>query len=230
MSAPQPPQTPPPNPANAQTYEVDLPAGGRMYLTTPEEVDLWERTKARYVEDYHLTNVNDLHTLGAILMQQVLAYRAQFLTNGMQPQLDAHGVPTGRYVQTKSDAEDLVAAQKLLNTATDQIGKLEKQLGIDKASREAGGTVSVSNYLRTLKRAAHDRAIHISERVLKYEAFVQDLSWRLRVLKNADAEDRAYHNLTPETICDWAREEIMGLEDADKQFAKEIGSLYVGKL
>jgi hypothetical protein len=186
--------------------------------------------KDRYVEDYQLSNTNDLLTLGAILQQQILMFRAQFLVNGMTAEVDAAGVPTGRYVQTKASADDMVAAQKLMNTARAEISAMEKQLGIDKSSREAGGQVSVQSYVQNLKRAAHARGVHISQRVIKYEQFVQDLSWRIRVLHNADAEDRAYHNITAETICEWARDQIKELEDADKKFAREIGSLYVGKL
>lgn len=220
----------PPPPPNAKNYEVELPAGGRLFLLTVDEVELWEKSSERYVEDYHLVNTNDLHILGAILQQQILAYRSQFLVNGMVAQVDSAGVPTGAYIQSKSSVDDMAAAQKMLNTSTDQIAKLEKVLGIDKASREAGGQVSVQTYVRTLKRAAHERAVHISTRVLAYEKFVQDLSWRLRVLKNADPEDRAYHDLTPDKILEWARGEIDGLAEVDKKFSAERGALYVGKL
>lgn len=222
MSAP-----PPPNQIN---YEVELPAGGRLYLLSPDEVDLWDKSKERYVEDYHLVNTNDLHVLGAILQQQILAYRAQFLVNGVEAEVDSAGVPTGRYVQTKKSTDDMRTAQKMLSDATDQIAKLEKVLGIDKASREAGGQVSVQTYVRTLKRAAHERGIHLSKRVMAYEQFVQDLTWRLRVLKNADPEDKAYHDITPEKICEWARGETDSLAEVDRKFAAERGALYVGKL
>lgn len=211
-------------------FQVDLPAGGQLYLLSADEVALWAKSSLRYIEDYHLVNTNDLHVLGAILQQQVLAYRAQFLVNGMEAQVDASGVPTGVYAQTKQSATDMKTAQKMLSEATDQISKLEKILGIDKASREAGGQVSVQTYVRTLKRAAHERAIHISTRVLAYEQFVQDLSWRLRVLKNADPEDRAYHDITPDKICEWAEGEIASLKEVDRKFAAERGALYVGKL
>lgn len=211
-------------------FEVELPAGGRLYMLSADEVDLWTTSQTRYVEDYHLVNTNDLHVLGAILQQQILAYRAQFLVNGMEPEVDASGVPTGQYKQTKQSVDNMKTAQKMLSDATDQISKLEKVLGIDKASREAGGQVSVQTYVRTLKRAAHERGIHIARRVLAYEQFAQDLSWRLRVLKNADPEDRAYHDITPEKICDWARTEILSLEEVDRKFAVERGSIYVGTL
>jgi hypothetical protein len=220
----------PPNPATQMTFGVDLPAGGKLYLHSPEEVELWENTSHRYIEDYHLTNTNDLLLLGAILQQQILMFRAQFLVNGMIAEIDAAGVPTGRYVQTKASADEMVSAQKLMNTARGEITSMEKVLGIDKATREAGGQMSVSGYLRTLKKAAHERGIRLSKRLVLYEQFVQDLSWRIRVLKNADAEDRAYHNITPESICEWVEGQVKELEDGDKKWAKEVGSLYVGKL
>lgn len=220
----------PPNPANIQTFAVDLPAGGTLYLHSAEEVELWNRMKDRYVEDYQLSNTNDLLTLGTILQQQILMFRAQFLTNGMEAEFDSAGVPTGHYIKSKASADDMAAAQKMMNSARSEISAMEKQLGIDKASRESGGQISVQSYLQNLKRAAHARGVHISQRVIKYEQFVQDLSWRIRVLNNADAEDRAYHNITPESICQWASDQIKELEDADKKWAREIGALYVGKL
>jgi hypothetical protein len=211
-------------------YEVELPSGGKMYLQSAEEVDLWENSHARYIEDYHLTKTNDLVLVGALLQQQVTLYRAQCSLNGMEAQLDNSGVPTGRYVQRKLDADETDKFIKMLNSASDQIQRVEKALGIDKVSREAGGAVTVENYLRTLKRAAHERGIHIATRVKKYEAFCMELKMKLRILKNADAEDRAYHDITPEKVLDWARDVLDALEEHDKKFAREKGALYVGKL
>lgn len=214
----------------APNYEVQLPAGGAMYLQSPEEVDMWEKSGARYIEDYHLIKTNDLVLLGAILQQQVTMFRAQRMLNGMQPELDSGGVPTGRYVAIEMEADETAHLLKMLNTASGQIMGIEKALGIDKVTRESGGQVSVSNYLRTLKAAAHERGIHISKRTLKYEKFVNDLRTRLRMLNNLDAEDRAYHNITPDAILAWCSEELKSLEEADKKFAKEKGRLYIGKL
>ena len=210
-------------------FQVDLPQGGAMYLQSAEEVDLWTRSLERYLEDYHLTKTNDLVLLSAILQQQVTMFRAQRQINGMEPELK-EGVPTGRYVHIPVKADEVAHLNKMLNTAASEIRSLEKALGIDKATRESGGTVSVENYLKTLKKAAHERGIHISKRVLKYEDFVQGVSWRIRVLRNADPEDRAYHDVTPEKILEWVEQEILALEEADKVFAREKGKLYAGSL
>jgi hypothetical protein len=215
---------------NTGNWEVTLPAGGILHLQSAEEVELFENSHRKYIEDYHLTKQNDLHLLGIILQQQILAFRAQRKLNGMEAEVDASNVPTGRYVRAEIDSDEYRAYSELLLKASGEIQKIEKALGIDKVSREAGGAVSIEHYLRTLKKAAHERGIHISKRVLAYEAFVNDLRTRLRILRNADAEDRAYHDITPEKILEWADGQLSELESVDKQFAREKGKIYVGKL
>jgi hypothetical protein len=211
-------------------FEVELPAGGTLQLQTAEEVDLWRESSMRYIDDYHLTKQNDLVLLGGLLQQQVLLFRAQRQINGMEPELDTNGVPTGSYKMLETKPDDVLAANKLLNSASDQIQKIEKALGIDKVTRESGGQHTVASYLQTLKRAAHERGIHISKRVLAYENFVANLRTRIHILTNADAEDRAYHNVTPDKVLDWVREQLLELEEADKRFARERGKVFVGKL
>lgn len=223
--APPPPPSPP-----TVNFEVELPAGGLMYLQSPEEVDLWKKSAERYVEDYQLTKTNDLVLLGAILQQQVILFRAQRKLNGMDPEVDANGVPTGRYKLVENDGDEVQKQSRILNTATKEIRDIEKALGIDKVTREQGGAVTVASYLRTLKKAAHERGIHVSERFIKYEAFVNQLRTMLRMYHNLDAEDRAYHNLTEAGIMSWASDELAKLEQADKDFAHHFGKLYAGKL
>lgn len=219
--------TAPPPPAQ---FQVELPAGGIMHLQSPEEVDLWDKSSQRYIEDYHLTKTNDLVLLGAILQQQVILFRAQRSLNGMEPEVDNAGVPTGRYKVVKPDSDDVQKHTKSMNTATGEIRGIEKALGIDKVTRESGGQVSVSNYLMTLKRAAHARGIHISHRFKRYEEFANQLRTMLRMFHNLDAEDRHYHDLTEEKILAWAQRELAEIEELDKKFAHEEGKLYAGKL
>lgn len=211
-------------------FAVDLPSGGKLYLQSPDEVELWETAAARYQEDYVLQKHNDLVTLGALLQQQIVLFRCQTAINGMEPEIDGQGVPTGRYVRADLDAGDIASYQKTLTESAKEMRALEKQLGIDKATRESGGAHTVDNYLATLKRAAHQRGIHITKRTLAYEAFVNELRWKVRMLFNSDAEDRAYHNITPKTVLEWTREQLAELEQLDKDFARERGKLYLGKL
>lgn len=203
---------------------------GILQVQSAEEVALWEKSAERYIEDYQLSKTNDLVLLSAILQQQLILFRAQRRINGMKPETDPSGVPTGRYVMEELESDEIAGLTKILNTATGEIRSLEKALGIDKVTREAGGQVSVTNYLRTLKTAAHLRGIHVSKRFVAYEGFANQLRTMLRMNSNLDPEDRAYHDLTPEKILQWCADELGKLEELDKRFAHEKGKLYVGKL
>lgn len=211
-------------------YSVELPAGGKMHLQTPDEVALWEGAHERYKDDYSFTKMNDLITLGSLLQQQITLFRCQTQINGMEPALDMNKVPTGSYRAVELDAAQIDRFQKQMIAASAEMRALEKQLGIDKATRETGGAHTVDNYLKEVKRAAHQRGLHISKRTLEYERVINDLRVRVRILLNADAEDRRYHNITPKTIIMWLKDECDKLEAVDKKFAKEKGKLFVGKL
>lgn len=212
------------------TFEVTLPAGGKLELDGIDEVELWEQSSRRYVRDYQLTQQNDLLLLGAILSQQLLLFRAQKRMNGMEPERDANGRPTGRYTMQEPKAADMAAAQGTIKKAAEEIRALEKALGIDKATREAGGAHTVTQYVTDLKAAAREYGVHLSKRTLAYEEFANGLRWRLRILHNGDAEDRAYHKLTEKSVLSWANFALAELEAIDKAFAREKGRLFVGKV
>lgn len=219
----------PPDPQQ-QLLEVELPAGGRLHMQTAEEVELWEISSERFKDDYALEKTNDLVLVGALLSQQVTLYRAQQRLSGMEPEFDASGVATGRYVKSKLKPADEAAAQATITKASAEIRELEKSLGIDKKTREAGGTQSVGNYIQTLKLKAHAMGVHIANRLKEYERVMMEARWKLRLLENGDPEDRAYHNLTEESFLKWLREEIDGLEQTDRQFAHEKGKVFIGKI
>src|SRR5438067_2420074 len=129
-------------------FEVDLPAGGRLELQNAEEVRYWEDSAKRYVQDYGLIKANDLVLLGAILAQ---------------------GIAMRRAMDDLNDPKRATSAVTTIGKASEQIRELEKALGIDKKTREAGGRHTVEDYVTTLKRAAHERGVHISKRVKAYE-------------------------------------------------------------
>lgn len=210
--------------------EVDLPAGGKLHLQTPEEAELWERTRDRYKADYSLTKTNDLVLLGAILTQNLAMFRAQQAINGMEAELDATGVPTGRYKSVKVSVRDASAAQQMVLNAAKEIRELEKALGIDKKTRDAGGGDSIAGYLGSLKIAGRQLGIHITKRTKAYEEFCMEMRWRIRVLDQGDAEDKAHHGISEKSILDFARTRLAELEDIDKKFAQEKGRVFVGKL
>jgi hypothetical protein len=49
-------------------------------------------------------------------------------------------------------------------------------------------------------------------------------------LRNLDGEDLAEMRMSPETVLEWAWNELDKLDEADKKFAHEKGRLIVGKV
>ncbi len=212
--APMPPP-PPPRPKAPSTpvtkgaFEVELPAGGRLQLQDADEVVYWEETSKRYIQDYALVKMNDLVMLGAILSQGVAMYRAQ---------------------KSLFDPKKATNAVAAISKASEQIQQLEKALGIDKKTREAGGQHTTADYVTTLKRAGHAMGVKIAERTKAYEAFTMELRWKCRLLRNGDEEDKAYHNITAESVVAWAENELARLEAEDKRWAHEKGRVFTGRL
>jgi hypothetical protein len=211
-------------------FRVELPSGGYLHLQSPDEVDLWEKALKRYRDDYVLAKHNDLVNLGALLQQQIILFRCQTAINGMEAEIDKDGLPTGSYRRVDLDGTDLAAYQKALTAAAVEMARLERSLGIDRSTREQGGAHTVDNYIKTLKRAAHARGIHITDTVLEYQRIWKELSWRIRMLYHADSQDRAYHHVTPKSLLDWLLSEVERMEGKEKEWAKTTGKLYVGKL
>jgi hypothetical protein len=211
-------------------FEVELPAGGRLMLHSADEVDLWAESARRYVQDYQLSQQNDLLLLGAILSQQLQMYRAQQRMNGMTPVVDDQGVPTGQYRRVELKLSDMSQAQSTITKASVEIRELEKTLGIDKKAREAGGTQSMQTYVTTLKSVARKYGLHLNKRMQAYERVMMEARWKIRLLRNGDPEDRAYHHLTEKTIVDWLEEELAAVEELDKEFAKTKHAVFIGRL
>lgn len=220
----------PAKPANVPDYRVELPAGGVLHMQSPDEVELWNKARERILSEYVLRKHNDLINLGALLQQQVILYRCQVAINGMEIELDKQGVPTGAYRRVDLDASEVMGYQKTLTECAKEVGRLEKALGIDKVTREAGGTHTLESYIRTLKRAAHERGIHITDQVMEHQRVMKELSWKLRLLYKGDAQDRQYHRVTPRAVLDWLWGEVQALEAKDQEWAKTNGKLYIGKL
>jgi hypothetical protein len=216
--------------ATQSQLEVELPAGGKLQLRNEEEVDLWDRIATKYKSEYQLSRTNDLVTLGIILNLNVTIFRAQQALNGMVPQTDAQGVPTGRLIFQPPTANEAKGHQKAINDASKEIRELEKSLGIDKRTRDAGGGENLAQYIMTLKAAGRQYGLHIQKRVKAYEEFGMELRWKIRVLRNGDEEDRAEHNISEETILAWAEQRLAELEQIDQQFAKTKQRIFAGRL
>lgn len=215
--------------------EVELPGGGTIHLQTIDEVDRWRTLSERYRREYRLSKINDLTMLDTLLIQQITVYRAQRALSGMEPEFERDvesgtEVPTGRYQKRELTSADTRRHQETITAASKEGREIEKQMGIDKRSRDQQGNETLGEYIARLKAVGHEYGVHIANRVQAYESFAMNLRWRLRLAENGDAEDRAYHDCTPDGILKWAREELEKLEEIDKRFAHEKGKLALGRV
>lgn len=188
---------------------AELPAGGQIQLNSADEVDEWNKLAAGYIADFGLIRTNELAQLGAILAQQIAQNRA---------------------MQDMSDIKKAPAAVSIITKTSETIGELEKRLGIDRKSLQAGAKDDLGDYVKLLKKAGHARAVHITERTKAFEEFCMELRWKLRVLENADDEDKRHHGLSQESVCVWAAVQLAELEAKDKTWSHEKGKLFVGRL
>ena len=180
-----------------------------MELQSAEEVLFWESNAKRYIQDYGLSKASDLIHVGAILSQAVAMYRAQI---------------------AMADPKKSVQAVGQISKSSEQIQQLEKSLGIDRKTREAGGKHETADYVTRLKRAAHEKGVRIAERTKAFEAFAMELTWKIRLLRNGDDEDKAYHNLSEASIIGWAENELAKLAEQEKKWAHEKAKVFTGRL
>jgi hypothetical protein len=192
-----------------QTFEVELPGGGRLEVRDEHEQVMWNSTVRRYIADYKLQKANDLVLLGAILSQILTMYRAQ---------------------RDLLDPKKSAMAQALITKCTQEIRAGEKALGVDKAGREKSGQHTTADYIARLKKAGYEKGVHISGRVIEYERVCMEARWKIRLLRNGDVEDRAYHNISEKAIVKWLEGELATLEQKDREWARERGSVFVGTL
>jgi hypothetical protein len=211
-------------------FEVEQPGGGKLILRSEEEVNYYNSMAKAYMEDYRLVRVSEKVLLSALLAQAIAIYRAQVELVGLKQKFDNEGVPLDEYEKVTLTANESSGLRKNIGEATKEIREIEKSLGIDKKSRDAGGAETTANYVTLLKKAAHRFGVHIHRRLKLYEEFAMQMRWRLRLLRNGDAEDKRYHDISEEKICAWAENVLKQIEAFDKKFAKDQANVFGGKL
>jgi hypothetical protein len=211
-------------------FEVELPAGGKLHLSTIDEVEVFEDTREAYLRDFQIKHHSDKLAIGSLLLMHLEVFRNQHRLNGMEAEVDVKGVPTGRYVKAPIKPTEKTAILSVLLKMQAEIRDAEKALGVDKKTRDSGGQYDTKAYVDSIREAAGQWGVHLSRRYLAYEAFVRGLRVRIRMLDTLDAEDLQHENISVETIMASVRTSLAKLEEADRKFAHEKGRLIVGQI
>jgi hypothetical protein len=209
-------------------HEAALPGGGSIALTNPREKAFFDEKRKVYAKEYPLTKPNDLSRLGQLLTLELVAHRMTQRMMGQVMLFDQNGSPTGAFEAVSDD--EIVSITDRLPKVQKEIRDLEKALRIDKQAREGEGTHDIRNYFETLKRAAFDYEVHLSDRYKAYDEVVNELRWKIRILRNADQEDKDYHQISEASIIKYIEDELLRLEELDIKFAADKQALWVGKL
>lgn len=214
--------------APIQNFDVELPAGGKLPLQTIQEVEVFEDAREAYLRDFQISHHSDKLAIGSLLLMHLEIFRNQQRLNGMEAEVDANSVPTGRYKKVEVKGQDRASALTVLIKARESVAETEKSLGIDKRTRDQGGQYDIATYIGGAKQAAREYGVHLSKRYMAYVTFVMALRTQHRMLRQLDSEDLAEMRLTPESLLDWIWNELVKLEEVDKKFAHEKGKLIAG--
>lgn len=211
-------------------FHETLPNGGMITLQSPEEVVYFRELKNNYEKEYSslLSKPNDRNRLSQLISCELMAHRYTQRMLGAVNVYDDKGNISGI---EKVDPVEMASISQLLPKVQDEIRRLESALKIDKRTREGSAEGDIRDYMTNLKKAAVNYKVHLSERYIAFDEFVNELSWRIRVIENADDEDRRYHNLESlDKFYEWIKDQVEELSRLDKEFAKNKQSLWLGKI
>ena len=209
-------------------YHEKMPNGGTITMLNPEEVAYYREMRSKYEKEYAglLTKPNDINRLSQLLSFELTAHRYTQRMVGSVTQYNDAGEVVGIELV---DALEMASISQTLPKVQEEIRKLEQALKIDKRTREGSSEGDIKNYMESLKRAAIQYKVHLSERYTAFDEFVNELKWRMRVLANPDEEDRKYHGVeTAEKLCVWIEGQLNDLTEIDKKFANDKQSLWTG--
>lgn len=196
------------NPYGITLFTVISPTGSELNLQTVEEANKYEDVRDRYINDNAFPNVSDLQDLDRLLTFEIIIYRWQlWLTQGFD------------YQHARVDEGAIKSAIKEYST---EIRLLKLSLGIDKATRDKEKGESLADYVAKLLERAKIFGYH---RNRQYEKAVTSF-WKLRSMvmtyDRCDEEERTMLDLTPESILEWVRTELIAeWDDIEAGFRKE---------
>lgn len=206
-------QTPQGNPYGITLFTVNSPAGSELHLQTKEEADWYEDRCNRYRADNHFPNISDLQDLDRLLMLEVLSYRwGLWMAQGFD------------YIYTRIDEGQL---KNNIKEYSVEIRLLKQNLGIDKSTRDKEKGESLSDYVANLLHRAKEFGYHRNQ---QYEITVTkfyELRSMIMTYDRCDEEERNLLDLTPDTIFEWIRTNIIQPFDEHSDAFKANQSIWI---
>lgn len=129
-------------------HKVRTVTGQEIELLHQRERDFYEEARDKYLSEFSFTLSTDLRSLDRLLLLETQMYRNQwYLAAGMD------------YDAVDLDPKEEVALQRNVKECVNQIGEIQKDLGLTKAQRDKESSDSVGAYLNKLKIAAKEHGV-----------------------------------------------------------------------
>lgn len=194
--------------SEVERYTVVSPSGSELHLQTVEEADYYESRRDRYLKDNAFPNVSDLQDLDRLLVFEVLSYRwSLWLSQGFD------------YEMLRVDEG---ALKRMVEDYSKEIRSLKMSLGIDKATRNKDRQESVAEYIEKLLQRAKAFGYHRNEQYAKAVTLIYELKSKVQTMDRADEDERQVLGLTPDTILDWIRTEmVQQWDEIDTEFRRQ---------
>lgn len=172
-------------------YPVETPSGGDLSLLTSEEADWYCERRDEYMAQNKFTNQSDLADLDRVLLMEAMINRwSTWMSRGFD------------YMQARVDERDIGSR---INDYSKELRQVKKALGIDKASRDKDKSESVGDFVENLLRRAKEFGVHRNQQYEKAVTLIYELKAMVRMYDRCDEEERKELDLSPESIMEWIR-------------------------
>lgn len=201
------------NPYGVALYPVRQPSGSDLFLQTQEESDWYVSRRDRYLTDNQFSNVSDLQDLDRLLTLEILIYRwGLWIAQGFD------------YLYARVDEGALKSNIREYSVET----RLVKQsLGIDKATRDKDKGASLSDYVDNLLVRAKEFGYHRNHQYEVAVTKMYELRSMVTTYDRCDDEERKYLDLSPESIMEWIRINVIAEWDGISEAFRAQQSMWI---
>jgi hypothetical protein len=190
--------------------------GARLKLQTEAEREWFISRRDRYLTDNRFVNVSDLQDLDRLLVLEIMVYRwSLWLGQGFD------------YLFTRIDENALKDSLKGYST---ELRLLKANLGIDKATRDKDKGANVAEYIENLLIRAKEFGYHRNEQYAHAVTLLYHLRSMVLTYDRCDEEERRLLELSPESILNWIRTEVIAPWDAMSEEFRKNQAIWVRSL
>lgn len=199
--------------------KVTQPTGSTIEVQGAQEAIFYDAQKTKYLHENKFDAVSDLADLDALLMHELLDFR-------YTSQLASGKSYEGLFLEYR--AEEQLRQNKISEAKV--IGDIKRQLGLNRASRDASAG-STADYIKNLLVRAKSFGVNRDRQIMKAVVLANELKSIVQTYdRSNDTEKRVVGIETEADIVAWVRAQfIPGFDAVDLAF-RENQRLWVGQL